>query len=82
MTGEGVRGHTAEALETFRVVDYGESPILPAGLRRFWWDPLTAVEKPVKPVEQHSSPEIVSLRGPGAMDPRGAYAGAKKLQSD
>ena len=70
------------ATETFRVVDYGESPKIPAGLRRFWWDPLISRNKPERPIKQASRAEIVSLRSPDMMDPPGVFAGAKRGQSD
>jgi hypothetical protein len=71
-------GNRRQSAETFRVVDSGESPIIPTGLLRFWWDPLTSDDKPARPVEQSPSPEIVSLRSPASMDLPGASLGAKK----
>ncbi len=76
------REQAVEALETFRVVDYGESPIIPAGLRRFWWDPLTSVDKPDRSVKQASESQIVSLRSSGSVNQSGSNVSARKLQSD
>ena len=42
-----IDGSRRQPAETFRVIDKGESPTIPAGLRRFWWDPSTSNDKPI-----------------------------------
>ena len=71
-------GNHPQAAETFRIVDYGESPIIPSGLRRFWWDPVTSSERPVRRVKQNPRSDIVSLRSPNSAQLPGASVGVMK----
>ena len=71
-------GNLQQTAETFRIVDYGESPIIPSGLRRFWWDPVTSSDRPARTVKQNPRSEIVSLRSPNSADLPGASVGVIK----
>ncbi len=73
-------GNLTQMAETFRIVDYGESPIIPSGLRRFWWDPVTSSERPARTVKQSPRSEVVSLRSPNSVDLPGESVGVIKSQ--
>ena len=53
-------GSLRQATETFRIVDSGESPAIPAGLRRFWWDPLIGTDKSPTIVKKDLTADVLS----------------------
>jgi tRNA A-37 threonylcarbamoyl transferase component Bud32 len=80
--GLKIDGSRRQTVETFRVVDNGESPIIPSGLRRFWWDPSTSGDKEARPSKQSSKAEIVSLRSSSSLDLPTVSMGSKKAESE
>ncbi len=71
-------GSRQQPAETFRVVDSGEAPTIPMGLRRFWWDPSIGTDKSAAPVAQSPAVDVLSLRSPNSSNLPGATVGITK----
>ena len=64
-------GSRRQPTETFRIVDKGESPTIPSGLRRFWWDPATGTGKPLTEINEKLEPDVGNLGSPDSTNATG-----------
>ena len=62
-----IDGSRRQLADTFRIVDKGESPTIPAGLRRFWWDPAVGTGNLVTEINQKLEPDAGNLSPPDSM---------------
>ncbi len=63
-----VNGSWRLPAENFRIVDKGESPTIPAGLRRFWWDPSTGPGRRSSGINQTLELDAGNLSSPISMN--------------